>query len=65
MRPAKPFLPWLAALAFMTTLATADAAQLKAGQPFPALAFPDLDGNPKSIADFQGHKTILHIFASW
>jgi hypothetical protein len=65
MRPTKRFLPWLAAFAFMTTLPTAEAAQLKAGQPFPSLVFPDLHGAPKSIADFQGHKTILHIFASW
>ena len=65
MRPTKRFLPWLAAFALMTTLADADAAQLKAGRPFPDLTFPDLDGAPKSIADFQGHKTVLHIFASW
>jgi hypothetical protein len=65
MRPIKRFLPWLVAVAFMTTTAAAAATQLKAGQPFPALTFPDLDGVPKSIADFQGHKTILHIFASW
>lgn len=35
------------------------------GEPFPTMAFPDLDGNPVSIADYRGGKVILHIFASW
>ncbi len=35
------------------------------GQPFPDLSLPDLEGNRRSIADFRGHKLILHIFASW
>jgi hypothetical protein len=43
----------------------ADAAMLKEGQVFPPFALPDLDGQPRSITDFHGQKTILHIFASW
>ena len=35
------------------------------GQPFPNILLPSLDGRPMSIADFRGHKLILHIFASW
>lgn len=36
------------------------------GEPFPALALPSLaDGEPMSLADFRGHKTIVHVFASW
>ncbi len=35
------------------------------GEPFPALTLPGLDGAPGSIADFQGKKVILHVFASW
>ena len=36
------------------------------GEPFPSLAFPSLeDGKPTSLADFRGHKVILHVFASW
>lgn len=65
MRLKKRFSIWLSALAFMTALTASEAAQLNVGEPFPPLSFPDLDGSPKSIADFQGHKTILHIFASW
>lgn len=65
MRLNKRFLAGLAALGFMSDLVDSHAAPLNVGQPFPPLSFPDLDGVPKSIADFQGHKTILHIFASW
>ena len=43
----------------------AEAAQFEVGKPFPAMAFPDLDGHPKSMSDFLGKKTVLHIFASW
>lgn len=36
------------------------------GEPFPTIAFPALaDGEPASIADFRGHRLILHVFASW
>jgi hypothetical protein len=36
------------------------------GQPLPALPLPDAaDGRPRSIADFRGHKVLLHVFASW
>lgn len=36
------------------------------GQLFPTLVLPRLrDGRPGSVADFRGHKLILHIFASW
>ena len=39
---------------------------LRVGEPFPALAFPSAaDGVPGSIADFHGHKVVLHVFASW
>jgi len=43
----------------------AGAPRLDVGKPFPAMTFPDLDGQPKSIADFLGKKTVLHLFASW
>lgn len=65
MRMEPIFAPWLAAFTLMTGLVNSPAAELNVGQPFPSIAFPDLDGAPKSIADFQGRKTILHIFASW
>ena len=36
------------------------------GQPFPGLELPRLsDGSSGSLADYRGHKVILHIFASW
>ena len=36
------------------------------GQLFPDIVLPALDGGrPLSLADFQGRKVILHIFASW
>lgn len=65
MRSKKHVSAWLAAFTLMIALNDSEAAQLKVGQSFPRLAFPDLDGHPGSIADFQGKKTVLHIFASW
>lgn len=41
------------------------AGAFEVGQPFPNIALPDLDGSRRSIADFRGHKLILHVFASW
>lgn len=42
------------------------AVQFEAGQPFPDLVLPLLeDGRPAAISDFQGHKLVLHIWASW
>jgi hypothetical protein len=42
------------------------ASQLTVGQPFPSLLLPSLqDGKPLSATDFQGKKTVLHIWASW
>ena len=35
------------------------------GQPFPSILLPSVDGRPMSIADYRGHKLILHVFASW
>lgn len=36
------------------------------GEPFPTLTLPALDdGRALSVADFRGHKTIVHVFASW
>lgn len=36
------------------------------GQKLPTMVFPLLEGGrPGSVADFQGKKLILHIFASW
>ncbi len=35
------------------------------GESFPNLVLPDMYGEPASIADFRGKKTILHVFASW
>lgn len=37
----------------------------EAGEPFPTLTLPSLDGRALSVADFRGHKTIVHVFASW
>ena len=38
----------------------------KEGQPLTSLTFPRLtDGSPTSLAEFQGQKLVLHIFASW
>lgn len=39
---------------------------ISVGEPFPDLLLPSLDGgSPMSIADFQGEKVMLHVFASW
>lgn len=36
------------------------------GEPFPTLALPTLEeGEPRSLAEFRGHKVVLHVFASW
>ncbi len=35
------------------------------GRPFPTISLPDLEGTRRSVADFRGHKLILHVFASW
>ena len=62
----------LAPLALLAVAATTARAQslpptgFEIGAPFPAIAFPALeDGQPYSLADFKGRKTILHIWASW
>ena len=60
---------WIIALAMLVT--SADKARLLAasfevGQSFPELVLPKAsDRSPLSIASFRGHKTLLHIFASW
>ncbi len=47
-------------------LPASGSAELKEGQPFPALVLPSLDsGEPLSVADFRGRKIALHVFASW
>ena len=39
---------------------------IEVGKPFPNLVLPALaDGKPSSIAQFQGKKVLLHVFASW
>lgn len=62
-------LPFLALGATpMTTSAQAGLppSGFEVGEPFPALAFPSAeDGEPISLADFRGHKVIVHVFASW
>lgn len=36
------------------------------GQAVPTRAFPSADdGDPVSLAEYRGHKLILHVFASW
>lgn len=35
------------------------------GEPFPELVLPTLDGQPMSLASMRGHRTMLHVFASW
>lgn len=42
-----------------------DGARLTAGEPFPDVLLPTLDGAPLSIREFRGEKVILHVFASW
>lgn len=38
----------------------------QAGDRFPSILLPSLaDGSGQSIADFQGRKLVLHIWASW
>jgi hypothetical protein len=48
------------------TGASTDVLALKVGESFPLVLLPSLvDGKPVSIADFQGEKLVLHIWASW
>lgn len=55
----------------VTTPMNASAQQMpdpgfEAGEPFPTLTLPVLgDDRALSVADFRGHKTIVHVFASW
>lgn len=40
--------------------------EIEVGRPFPTLTLPSLDeGQPLSVASFQGKKRVLHIWASW
>lgn len=56
----------LSALLLVSNLAKAQTPKIEVGQVFPNLTLPSLeDGRPTSLADFRGHKVILHIFASW
>ena len=56
----------LSALSIVMNLSAFEAAELKAGEPFPDLVFPSLDGGaPASLSDFRGKKVVLHVFASW
>jgi hypothetical protein len=56
----------LVAMALGVTTARAEPPVIEVGRPFPAIAFPSIDGGKRmSIADFAGRKVILHIFASW
>lgn len=57
---------FLSALLLAVPLASAAQGRFQVGQPFPNIAFPSLeDGSPASIANYQGKKVLLHIFASW
>ncbi|MEM7386154.1 MAG: hypothetical protein AAF514_14530 [Verrucomicrobiota bacterium] len=39
---------------------------LEVGQPVPVIELPLTDGSgTRSVADFAGKKTVLHLFASW
>jgi hypothetical protein len=42
-----------------------NASRLVAGEPFPDVVLPSLEGAPRTIHEFRGEKLILHIFASW
>jgi hypothetical protein len=57
----------IALAASILSLAGTGLAQgFRVGEPFPSLAFPSAaDGTPVSMADFRGHKVVLHVFASW
>ncbi len=57
---------FLALFAFATSVAgQLPPLPFEEGEAFPDLAFPTPDHTPSSIAQFRGHKVILHIFASW
>jgi hypothetical protein len=69
---ASPWIPAVVLAAAIAALPAGASAQqglppvpFAVGEPFPNVALPGLDGAPASIADFRGHKLILHIFASW
>jgi len=63
------FLIFPAAVVIGLILASASLTNVMAfevGEPFPFVLLPSLeDGDPMSIADFRGHKLVLHIWASW
>lgn len=67
----KPGFAGLLALLFLTVARAGQASDvpiqgLKEGQVFPRLVLPSLaGGEPLSILDFRGSKTVLHVFASW
>lgn len=42
-----------------------NASRLTAGEVFPDLVLPSLDGTPRAISELRGEKLILHVFASW
>ena len=45
---------------------SAGAPAIAIGQQFPNLVLPSVaDGRPRSIADWRGHKLVLHVFGSW
>ena len=40
--------------------------RIEVGKPFPDLVLPDVaTGQPRSVAEYRGHKVVLHVFASW
>lgn len=57
----------ITALSAVSTAAAADDAVLKVevGASLPSVVLPDLEGRPRSLAEFRGHRTMLHVFASW
>ena len=65
-RPADLF-PMIRILAILTmTVFAAHADSWKVGKPFPSLNLPTIDGKAEpQVADFQGKKLMLHVFASW
>ena len=51
---------------FATFAPVSFAYDLSPGKPFPNIVLPSVaDGRALSMADFQGEKVMLHLFASW
>ena len=51
---------------FLLATLPLNAFSLKAGERFPELAFPPIEGGDAvAVSSFAGQKLMLHLFASW